>query len=455
MGSNIIDPPLILTAWLKNQAEKAHTGELAVSISHHDKIILDEVYGRKGAHDDALNKNHLFNIGSLAKMFTATAILQLAEQNKIDLSERASSYLPWIKNHTDVLMAEITIDMLLKHRGGLVRDGVNAGFWQLEAPFPDAKTLQKIILENPIIKESYKKFKYSNLGYALLGQIIEVVSGQSYPDFITRSLLKPLGLKNTHVGLGQSFKHEVAAGYTRFINGKSYTLPGAVDTRAFTSTTGYYSCAADICRFLIWHFSSDDKLLQSRVRHKMHQGYNTRSGTSYGRGFMTYELLGKKITGHGGGFLGHRSYAFYSPQNKLGIVIISSSKERSIAELPYGIMDILNLCLRKSGTEYKEDAALKKFDNLQLINLWNNIVTTTLDKKLLACSLDETLPITNAEELSKMDSTAFKIDKASAISSPRETVKFEYVAKKLKIVNYAGQVLRPELVHDLWLKENF
>jgi CubicO group peptidase (beta-lactamase class C family) len=175
--------------------------------------------------------NITYHAYSVTKTFTALAILQLAAQKKIDIEQAAINYLPDFP-----YSPEITVRQLLTHSAG-IPNPIPLSWIHLaeEHPSFDRNTFFKnIFLKNPRTKTvPNDKFAYSNLGYVLLGQIIEEVSGQSYEDIVRTHILKPLNLKATDLDFTITDTHLHAKGYHKrmsfsylilgfFLNKKKY-----------------------------------------------------------------------------------------------------------------------------------------------------------------------------------------------------------------------------------------
>src|SRR4051794_31463281 len=122
----------------------------------------------------ALTTSHRFRIASHSKTFTATAIVRLAERGILRLDDRLDRWLPELAA-ADI--AGVTLRELLAHGGGLVRDGWDGDHWQLARPFPDAAELRRIASDDAQVLVRNERFKYSNVGFSLLGAVIEAASG--------------------------------------------------------------------------------------------------------------------------------------------------------------------------------------------------------------------------------------------------------------------------------------
>lgn len=170
--------------YLRKCAENANIPAMSVSIVNKDEVLFSGNYGQCESSDTP------FLLGSVSKSFTAVCIMQLAEQQKIDLTAAVSAYLP---NAADG--DKITVSQLLNHTSGL----------------GEHQTLKDYKIVN---KQGVHH--YANVNYSLLGEIIEAVSGKSYPEYISANLFEPLGLSHTAATLDESIENGLIDGYTNY-----------------------------------------------------------------------------------------------------------------------------------------------------------------------------------------------------------------------------------------------
>src|SRR5438067_13468129 len=160
----LLEAAAYVDRWITFRREQRDLPGLVVAIRHADELVLCQGYGC--AHMDPpfpMTPEHVFRVASHSKMFTDTAIMQLVEQGKLRLDDRAAAYLTWLNS-------DVTLRQLLNHAGGIIRDGVDADFWRVEQPFPDLAALQALVPDASIFPPN-TSFKYSNIGFALLGQV--------------------------------------------------------------------------------------------------------------------------------------------------------------------------------------------------------------------------------------------------------------------------------------------
>jgi CubicO group peptidase (beta-lactamase class C family) len=150
-----------IDSWLDIRYKTEDIPALAVAISHKGKILLNKAYGYADIDKKVkLTPQHIFRVASHSKTFTATVLMQLQEQGKLKIDDYAADYLPWLKTHKDKKWQKVTIRQLMSHGAGVIRDGQNSSFWQLERPFPDAKQLKEEILKADLVTENNTRLKY-------------------------------------------------------------------------------------------------------------------------------------------------------------------------------------------------------------------------------------------------------------------------------------------------------
>ena len=158
--------------------------------------------------------NHLdtrFNVGSIGKSFTAAAIMQLAEEGKLLVTDTIGQHLP---NYPRPAADMITIHHLLTHRSGLPPSFLNDRFWALKDSLHLNRDYLQLFIDQPLAFEPGTRTLYSNPGYVVLGAIIESVSGEEYSAYIRRHIFEPAGMNQTDWPTGHPRK--IAVGYTFF-----------------------------------------------------------------------------------------------------------------------------------------------------------------------------------------------------------------------------------------------
>ena len=199
-----------------------------ILVAENDKIIYEKAFGKASYEWDINNTlDTKMEVASITKTFTALMIMQLIEQGKIKLDGRVSEYL---KNYPVEAGSKISVDHLLRHSSGLQQD--IADFPPNTNKFPDivAKINEEffsleeqveIIAKRPLLFEPGTKYSYSSDGYAVLGFIIEKITGLSYEQALQKFILDPLNMKNTGYKDHLAIIEKKAQGYAKSLSGIS------------------------------------------------------------------------------------------------------------------------------------------------------------------------------------------------------------------------------------------
>ena len=293
----------------------------AVLLAKDGKPVFTGAYGLADREKKIPNKlDTKFRIGSMNKMFTAVATLQLVQAGKISLSDSVGKYLTDYPNKD--IATKVTIQQLLTHTGG------TGDFFgpQFEAHRLELKTLQdyvKLYGERGPEFEPGSRWEYSNYGFLLLGVIIERVSGQNYYDFVSQHVYAPARMTST-ASLSESEQVPMrSVGYTHMdgpnVRPNTDTLP-----YRGTSAGGGYSTVEDFLRFA--NALSDHKLLNAQYTAMLTSGkVDTPRGDKYAFGFMEADA-GKPTQhfGHGGGAPGMNGDLEIYPKPGYVIVVLSN-----------------------------------------------------------------------------------------------------------------------------------
>lgn len=268
----------------------------AVLVAHDGKPVFEQAYGLADReHHLANTLDTRFRIGSMNKMFTATAVLQLVEAGKVKLDAPLATYLPDYPNKE--LASKVTIHHLLTHTGG------TGDFFgpEYNAHRLELRTLADYVTlfgSRPLRFEPGSKWEYSNYGFILLGRVIERVSGMSYYDYVAKHVYAPAGMTSTGSEPEDSVVAHRALGYMSAagtVEPNTATLPWRG-----TSAGGGYSTVRDLLRFA--DALRAHKLLDAHHTELLTTGkVETPGGGKYAYGFGDNTRNGVRCVGHNGG----------------------------------------------------------------------------------------------------------------------------------------------------------
>ena len=191
-----------------------------VTISRDNNVAYENYFGFSNIETKLdINKQTLFRIGSVTKMFTAVICFQLIEENKLKLEDTLEAFFPQATN-----ASKITIANLLSHRSGIMDYTKDSEFMKNYTKHIDNEKLIKKITSYPSNFQSGSTAEYSNSNYILLGKIIELVSNTSYEEQLKNRIIKKLGLKRTFYAKPiEKEKNEAKSYYRNNENWESYS----------------------------------------------------------------------------------------------------------------------------------------------------------------------------------------------------------------------------------------
>ena len=267
-----------------------------VLVAKSGKPVLAEAYGLADREHKIPNTvKTRFRIGSMNKMFTAVATLQLVQADKLGLTDTVGKYLTDYPNKD--VASKVTIHQLLTHTGG-TGDIFGPEF---DAQRLELRTLQdyvKLYGSRAPKFEPGSKWEYSNYGFILLGVIIQKVSGQSYYDYVREHVFTPAGMTSSGSEPEDQAVTDRSVGYTK-MNGSEWK-PN-IETLPYrgTSAGGGYSTVEDLARFA--DALQGDKLLNAHSTELLTTGKPGTPDSGYAYGFADHMINGTRCFGHGGG----------------------------------------------------------------------------------------------------------------------------------------------------------
>lgn len=381
-----------------------------VAVRRDGDLLFNEAYGFADlAKKTPLTVDHLFRIASHSKTFTGVACLQLEEQGKLRLDDTAETYVPELKSAS---MGGVTIRELLGMMSGMTRDGDNCDFWSLEIPFPDRTALLETIQNHGKVLEPNVHFKYSNIGYSLLGLVIEGASGKPYRAYVTEAIVDVLGLKNTGPDLDFDRLDDYAKGYTSRVHGPEQIEIEHIDTFAESAATGFYSTASELTAYFQAHLDGDERILSDASKRKMRQVQcQVTEDGAYGLGLGINKVGGRTYYGHSGGYPGHITMSRLDPERRLSISVLTNEGNGPAGVLADAILNLISLAAddkHQAKTEPRDAAELKRFEG-RFAMLWGIMDVVNLGGRLYALTPTAPNPSELATELEVVSDTELKV----------------------------------------------
>lgn len=320
-----------------------------VLVADQGKIIYQHSFGLADFDSNKpLNDSSVFELASVSKQFTATAILLLKDRGKLKLTDSLRQYFP------ELPYSNITLQHMLTHTSGLPDY-----FWEMMNSWDTSKVafnkdMIALLADKklPVLFEPGTKWEYSNTAFVILASIVEKISGQSYKDFMAENIFQPLGMKHTRIyNTRRLLKDTIpnyAYGYTYIDSLKKYVLPDNYpDTRFVVFMDGIQgdgivnSTTNDL---LIWDRAvKNHTLLKEETQSEMLKQQSIADSTK--KGYYGYGVFLEKndfgnIVSHSGGWPGYSTFLARNTDTDQTYIILSNNSS-NVSAIFNSIQDIM------------------------------------------------------------------------------------------------------------------
>lgn len=429
-----------LEHWLEVQRRQARVPGVQAAIRVGGELVLSVALGSADlATGEPLTPAHRFRVASHSKTFTATLVLQLLESGALRLDDPLERWVPRIIE-TAPALAAVTVRALLGHQGGVVRDGRDSDHWQLARPFPaDVDGLLGLAADGAVMG-SDEHFKYSNVAYGLLGQVVEAAGGAPWADQMAERITGPLALSSTlpdiddaSIGAdGRASGH--ATGYAGLLDDEVERLavPPA-PTGVLAPATGVSSTAEDLTAWMVAHSRGDASLLgghaqrlaqreESRVR------AHDEAVRRFGLGFEISQVGERTLVGHSGGFPGYITRTWCDPQAAVAVSVLTSCNGGPADTMAAGLLRLLDVALagptgRADGGDGSGD--LERWTG-RFASLWGRLDVALLGGRPVLLSPGSPDPSQGYLELAPEGSDALRFEAVDGTGPVGELLAYEW-----------------------------
>lgn len=294
---------------IMRQFHKANVFNGTVLVAKEGKVVFNKGYGFADAASKKRNDvNTIFQIGSVTKQFTAAAIMKLQEEKKLSVNDYIAKYFPELEGGDS-----ITIHHLLTHRSGLYNYTDDTAMWYGQL---SKEKLIDYINKRSVLFKPGARMQYNNTGYALLGYLIEKLSGKGYEQYIRDNFFKPLKMASSGFDFTNLSSPHKATGY--YDNGTTHLQARIVDSTVSYAAGSIYSTTSDMLKWSV-------ALLNQRIIKPASWKIMTMTHSEkYGYGLVIDSVAGEKNIWHNGGLDGFVSTCYNLPKQKITIVVFSN-----------------------------------------------------------------------------------------------------------------------------------
>jgi serine beta-lactamase-like protein LACTB len=268
----------------------------------------------------------VYRVGSVSKLFTDVAVMQLVERGELDLDADVAKYVPDFKPAYKEGEKPVTLRMLMSHRAGLVREPPVGNYFD-----PSEPSLEKSVLSLnglPPVYPPGSRTKYSNAGVGAVGYVVQKSQGEEYAKYVRGRVLDALGMKSSSFTPTPEVKMKLADAVMWTYHGREFPAP--TFELGVAPAGCMYSTVLDLAKFQSCLFAggklNGKRILKPETLAEMFRpqfaAKDAKSG--FGLGFFVNEFEGKRRVSHGGAIYGFATSFVALPGEKLGAVVISS-----------------------------------------------------------------------------------------------------------------------------------
>ncbi|PYS99778.1 MAG: serine hydrolase [Acidobacteria bacterium] len=305
----------------------------------------------------------VYRVGSVSKLFTDIAVMQLVEQGKLDLDAPVSRYLPSF-HPRNPFGKPITLRQLMSHRSGLVREPPLGNYFETTEPSL-ARTIESLN-QTSLVYAPESRIKYSNAAIAMVGYVLEKTQKEPFAKYLKRAVLDPIGLEHSSFEPTPSLTANLAKAYMWTIDGRVVEAPKF--QLGMSPAGSMYTTVGDMGRFMSTLFaggqSAKGRMLKSSTLDQMWtpQFAPADQKKGYGIGFNIADLEGHRAIGHGGAIYGFATSLKALPDEKLGVIVVTTKDSANAVTNRIADFALKAMLAARSGTAMPEPEITSPID---------------------------------------------------------------------------------------------
>jgi CubicO group peptidase (beta-lactamase class C family)/D-alanyl-D-alanine dipeptidase len=316
-----------LTTLIEREVRDKKLPALSIALVDDQRIVWAKGFGCQDVKQKIpAAAETVYRVGSVSKLFTDIAIMRLVEAGKIDLDQPVARYLPDFQPKNPFDQRAVTLRQLMAHRSGLIREPPVGNYFD-----PTAPSLADTVASVNGIDLVYppgQRIKYSNAGIAVVGRVLEKLQGERFETYVKRDVLDLLGMEHSAFEATPLVKKYLADAVMWTYHGREFPAP--TFELGMSPAGSLYSTVRDLGKFLSCLFAegkaANGQLLKPETLAEMYRPQFAASGAKegFGIGFMVGNPEGQRRIGHNGAVYGFATDLGALPDQKLGVVVVSS-----------------------------------------------------------------------------------------------------------------------------------
>lgn len=390
----------LIKVWLEAQKDFENIPGMVAMVVEDQEVLWTGAFGKSNLEQNKdMNENAICSICSITKSFTAVAIMKLVDEGRLNLNDKVKDLLPFYEaNQKFPKGGEVTVGSLLSHASGLPGNTGHNYYTGPNFTFPSQNEFRSIFMNLETESEVGTDVGYSNIGYALLGEIITKISGMSYEDYLQKEVLNPLKMSDTYMGTMMPNNRQ-AIGYTAINRNRKRNNVNLFDTKSMKPAMGLWSSINDLAKYASWQFRLQDtskaEILKSSTLKSMHSVQSTSKNgyMKWGLGFEVIEdSSGDKWVSHGGTCPGFVSLLQLNLSTKIGLAIMINANRSFTFRYLNGMKQILSK-VKPIEDRANHEVKLNDYVGFYNMNPWNSeVYVSSWGQDLVVLQLPENSP---------------------------------------------------------------
>lgn len=315
-----------LTSSIQREMEEKQLPAFSIALVDGDQIVWAQGFGYQDPEQKTAATAHtIYRVGSVSKLFTDIGIMQMVEAGKISLDAPVSQYVPDFhpKNPFD---QPITLRELMSHRAGLLREPPIGNYFDPSSPTLEATV--RSMNSTELVYAPGTHVKYSNAGIAVVGYTLQELNHRPFAEYLKQAVLDPLGMTESSFEPEPKLMRNLAKAYMWSYDGLKFPAP--TFELGLAPAGCMYSSVTDLAQFLIVLFHDGrgpkEQVIKPETLEQMWTPQFAQPGQKrgFGLGFQISELEGHRVIGHGGAIYGFATEVAGLPDEKLGVVTVTT-----------------------------------------------------------------------------------------------------------------------------------
>lgn len=317
-----------LSGIISREIEEKSIPAFSIALVVDQKIVFEKGFGTAKPNaatksDRAANEHTVYRVGSVSKLFTDLALMQLVDQGKVSLDENVQKYVPEF-NPQNPFDKKITLRQLMSHRSGLVRESPVGHYFDPNEP--TVKATVESLNNTTLVYEPESKTKYSNAGITVVGRVLENVTGKPFETVIQEAILDPIAMSESSFDFDERVKSKLAVGQMWTYDGRTFDAPNF--KLGIAPAGNLYSSVHDLSKFMMAIFNGgageNARIISEKRFAEMVEPQFSKQKNTFGIGFALSDFEGNLAIGHGGAVYGYSTQWLAIPGKKVGVIAACS-----------------------------------------------------------------------------------------------------------------------------------